>query len=215
MLHSTSLWQHLVISDISLWRQMDWHTDVYLCTWRSYERVHLGSDLQKHPRQYHWFLLHVKLWRWQLSPMTLVALHYRTDCIQCRVSLDQSQSHGPWSTMRQHKFSQYQQIHLPPPCCVRLLEIEWSEDPSHAEMSGIPKDNNITVILLVKKCQHKQLCLTYRAESSCPLEGRWCPLAFACKGSLAHRCNDGASGLDSRGNDPIYLPYIPLHWTQV
>ena len=61
-----------------------------------------------------------------------------------------------------------------------------------------------TFVVLVTKWQKKQLFLTYRVKYSLTLQGRWCPLVFTCKGCLARQCDDGASGLDSRGCDPVF-----------
>ena len=59
--------------------------------------------------------------------------------------------------MNQREFPQYQRINIPPPLSVGLLEIEWSEDTSHSEMSELSEDNPLTVFLLVIKCQHKNI----------------------------------------------------------
>ena len=162
--------------------------------WTSFERLYLGTNIQKHPLQYRWFLLHLELWRRRFSPMALVLLQWRTGRVQCWLAVFIFQSHRLFPAMRQCKFPQYLRINLPPPRCVSLLKSERSEDPSHVVMSRLYADNPITVAMPVTRCQHKQLCLTYRVVPSHPLQGRWFALAVSCKGCLIHQCGDGASG---------------------
>ena len=176
--------------------------------------VRLGVDLQKYPCQYQWFLLHMELWCWQFSQVSLVASQWRTGCVRCRVALAQSQSHRPCSAMHQLEFMKYQQMHFLPPHCVNLLESKRSEDTSREYMSGLTNDYPLSVVVLVTKCQHKQLCLTYEVELSCPLQGRWCPLAFVYRGYLARQCDDISSGLDSQGCNPISLSSIRIKLTR-
>ena len=182
--------------------------------WTSFERLYLGTNIQKHPLQYRWFLLHLELWRRRFSPMALVLLQWRTGRVQCWLAVFIFQSHRLFPAMRQCKFPQYLRINLPPPRCVRLLEWECIEDPSQVRMSGLSADNTLTVSVLVMRCQHKQMCLIYRVVPLRPLQSRWFPLDFAFKGCLARQCNDGASRLYSQGCDQISLPSIRLHWTQ-
>ena len=76
---------------------------------------------------------------------------------RCCVAMDQYWYHGLFSAMRQHELPQNQQIHLPPTCCMSLLESERSEDPSHSEISGLSKYNPLTVVVLVMKCSSSSL----------------------------------------------------------
>ena len=139
---------------------MGWHPNVSLWTWRSCERVRLGTDLQKHPLQYQWFLLHLGIWRLQLSNVTLVLLQLRTGRLHCCIALDIFQSHGICSEMRQRGFFKYLRINLPPPCCVRLLDSKWSEDTIHMVMLGLLAENTLTVSVLLTRCQNKN-CAWY------------------------------------------------------
>ena len=77
---------------------------------------------------------------------------------------------------------------------VSLLESVQIEDLICVGMSGLSTDNPLTVVVLVTRCQHKQLWLTYRVVPSRPLQGRWFPLVFPWKVCLAHWCGDSASG---------------------
>ena len=154
----------------------------------------LATNLQRHPLQYWWLLLHLEIWRRQFSLVTQVLSQWRTGRVRCRISLDLFLSHGLCSAMCQRGFPQYLPINLPPPHYVRLLENDQSEDRSHMGMSGISANNPITVAVLVTRYQHQQLCLIYRVVPSRPLHGRWFSLYFACTGCLSHRCGDGASG---------------------